>query len=477
VFKGWATSPTATSPDFDATTVYSTAANRTIYAVWGTEALRFVIKTTVAGETFAIPTEGTDTASSHANYTWDVDWGDDSGIENHSGISQQDLSPGISHTYASAGTYEIVITPHGAPVPAPFGWARAFGFISDLDEASLAEENSDKVIQVLEMPAAGFMESVTSTGNGFLLGTWAGCTSLEQVVVPDISAWPVTTIGDGFMFGTWGGCTSLEQVIVPDTSNWAVTSVGDFFLARTWTACTSLTQAVVPDTSNWAVTSVGVAFLAETWLECTSLTQAAVPDTSNWTVPSVGGAFLAETWAGCTSLEQAVVPDTSGWSVASVDYNFLVSAWEGCTSLTQAVVPDTSSWAVTSVGDSFLTHAWANCTSLAQAVVPDTSGWAVISVGDRFLDSTWYNCTSLKDISSIKLSNSFKDANGLYTNGTNFYRTFYLESADPSATGGPPSFYDDTLITALGTPPFSRQTFTNRTGMDGYTDLVDNNWA
>jgi hypothetical protein len=147
--------------------------------------------------------------------------------------------------------------------------------------------------------------------------------------------------------------------------------------------------------------------------------------------------------------------------------------WQGCTSLAEAAVPDTSNWPAASAGDWFLYETWQGCTSLAEAAVPDTSGWEAASVGDGFLYATWEGCAGLKDLSDIKLSDSLKDVPSLYSGGGNWYRTFHLESDPGDTTGAQPSFYDGTLITALGAPASDRDTFTNRSGMDGYGSLAD----
>jgi uncharacterized repeat protein (TIGR02543 family) len=503
----------------------------TLYAHWDTATLSFEVRV-ASNDSFAIPTSGHSVGGGVAGYAWDIDWGDGTTEMNKVGTSRgSSASPGISHTYASAGTYTITIRP--SDTSAPFQWARAFGF-SLSSSGSSAAENKEKVISVIAMSAKGFLESATSTGYGFLDSTWAECTNLTTAVVPDTSNWDVTTVGDNFLYSTWAGCTNLTTAVVPNTSNWDVTTIGDFFLYATWLKCSSLTVAVVPDTSSWEVNSIDFAFMVGTWLRCSSLTVAVVPDTSSWEVNSIGFAFLQQTWDSCSSLTVAVVPDTSSWEVTSIDYGFLYATWHDCSSLTVAVVPDTSSWEVTSIGDGFLAAAWSgctslttavvpdtsnwnstvgddflsstwagctslttavvpdtsnwdvttvgeyflaaawhNCTNLATAVVPDTSNWDVTTVGDGFLNYTWLNCPSLKDLSGIKFSDSFKTADNLYSGNYSWSLTFALESDPGDTIGAQPSFYTLGPITAGGTPANDCDVFQNRTGMDGYDSLSD----
>jgi hypothetical protein len=475
------------------------------------ESLSFTV--TVADKSdFIIPTSGYSAWGESADYAWDINWGDATPEENATGTSDADTaSAGISHSYAAGGTYTITIRPHDTT--SPFQWARAFGFSSDLDQSS-DPANKAKVTSVITMPAKGFLQSATSTGDYFLACTWLGCTNLVAAAVPDTSGWEITSIGDFFLFSTWHRCKSLVTATVPDTSGWEVDSIGDSFLDSTWEGCTNLVTAVVPDTSGWQVKTIGDSFLDSTWRGCTNLATATVPDTSGWEVDSIGDCFLSNTWRYCTDLVTAIVPDTSNWQVTFIGTFFLHSSWEGCTDLVTAVVPDTSDWKVASIdnfleftwydcksletaavpdtsgwgvtfiGEGFLTYTWYGCNSLTAAAVPDTSNWQVTFIGNYFLAYTWYGCENLKDLSNIKLSDSFKDVPDLdnfkdlpdlYSNSNNWHHTFYLANDPENTTGAQPSFYNGDSITAAGTPTSRCNTFTNRTGMAGY-DSLDPNW-
>jgi hypothetical protein len=276
-----------------------------------------------------------------------------------------------------------------------------------------------------------------------------------------ITIWPYNGKSDyawarAFGFSTVNDRSSLpankakvSSIIEMPTKGFLKSAIetGDRYLYATWSGCINLTKAVVPDTSNLEITSIGSSFLKETWRGCTGLPIAAVPDTSTWNITSVGGEFLRGYCHGCTSLTTAVVPNTSGWRVSTIGGAFLESTWNGCTSLTAATVPDTSTWDITSSS----------------------------TIGGSFLYCTWNGCTSLKDLSDVRLCTGFKTVNNFVSNTNNWYSTFALPRADATTTGAQPSLYDGTPITTLDTPPGDKNTFTNRTGMDGYNEL-DPNW-
>jgi hypothetical protein len=196
-----------------------------------------------------------------------------------------------------------------------------------------------------------------------------------------------------------------------------------------------------------------------------------VPDTSQWDpAPTLGDAFLFGTWGWCTSLTDAVVPDTSTWNITRINGWFLSGAWQNCSYLTAAVAPDTSAWPVARIESNFLASTWKDCSSLTTAVVPDTQNWPLSSAPNgNFLYSTWEGCAALKNISNLHLSDKLTNS---YSTVTNWKRTFYLPEVDQETFGDQPTFYNGNLISAgslSGTA--TRETFTNRTGMNGYDNL------
>lgn len=124
----------------------------------------------------------------------------------------------------------------------------------------------------LDVIYGGHVKKVTvPDGVQALVGSFEGCASLEEVVLPD----SLSSIG----YGAFVGCESLESITIPD----GVTTVGDnmFF------DCGSLTSITIGD---------GVTFIGNSaFHSCSSLTSIVIPDS----VTSIGeGAF-----AGCESLE------------------------------------------------------------------------------------------------------------------------------------------------------------------------------
>ncbi|MDR2196746.1 MAG: InlB B-repeat-containing protein [Coriobacteriales bacterium] len=561
-FEEWNTEADGSGTPVTATTSVTITAPQTLYAQWKSiEALIFTVQTTTADEDFAVSTAGYSATGTVAPYDWDINWGDSSAPQQESDpTAAGNGATNIPHTYTTPGTYTIIITPHDTT--SPFQWARAFSVGS--------VENRAKIQEVVHMPAKGFLQSATETGDDYLHGVWAGCENLTRAVTPDASDYAVQSVGLNFMHSTWYGCTSLIEASIPDNSSWEVTSLGEHFMVYTWRACTSLTSADLPDTSSWRLIDIPASFMFGTWEFCSDLTTAVVPDTSDWGVSgSVGGSFLNSTWEGCTSLTtpvvpdtsgwtisgsvgtyfmnrswggsgiteavvpdtsgwtvsgsvgrnflsftwtscpitEAVVPDTSGWTVANLDTtSFLERTWQFCTSLTEAAVPDTSNWSVSgNTGDGFLYGTWGSCTSLTEAVVPetghwnitgtimggfmretwnnctsltspvmiDTTNWMPTNAATYFMEYTWNNCPSFTDLSFFTLGNGFKSLGGavLINQNHSWWHTFYVSTPVTDVTPQP-TFADGTLITSLGTPYGSGQTFTNRTGMEGYDGLA-----
>ena len=124
----------------------------------------------------------------------------------------------------------------------------------------------------LDVIYGGHVKKVTvPDGVQALVGSFEGCASLEEVVLPD----SLSSIG----YGAFVGCESLESITIPD----GVTIIGK----AAFSYCISLESITIPD----SVTSIGEGafYMYE------SLTSIVIPDS----VTSIGeGAF-----AGCESLE------------------------------------------------------------------------------------------------------------------------------------------------------------------------------
>ena len=124
----------------------------------------------------------------------------------------------------------------------------------------------------LDVIYGGHVKKVTvPDGVQALVGSFEGCASLEEVVLPD----SLSSIG----YGAFDACDSLMSVTIGD----GVTTVGDYMFFD----CGSLTSITIGD---------GVTFIGNSaFHSCSSLTSIVIPDS----VTSIGeGAF-----AGCESLE------------------------------------------------------------------------------------------------------------------------------------------------------------------------------
>ena len=149
-----------------------------------------------------------------------------------------------------------------------------------------------------------------------LYGSFMGCVSLEEVMLPD----SLSAIG----FGAFAECESLESIVIPD----GVTFIG----SSTFFNCSGLSSIVIPDS---VVYIGGAAFF-----ECYSLTSIVIPDS----VTFIGN----QAFGFCRGLTSIVIPD----GVTFIgDQTFM-----HCSSLTSIVIPDS----VTSIGDDAFFMYWDN---------------------------------------------------------------------------------------------------------------------
>ncbi len=108
-----------------------------------------------------------------------------------------------------------------------------------------------------------------------LQGLFDGCTSLEEVKLPNCIQWLDTT---------FRGCTSLKEFTVPNTVKG---------LNKTFSECTSLKEITLPES---------VIALSETFSGCTSLAEIKLHDK----LVKIG----RKTFSGCYSLTSVYVPDS-----------------------------------------------------------------------------------------------------------------------------------------------------------------------
>ncbi len=194
-------------------------------------------------------------------------------------------------------------------------------------------------------------------------GAFAGCESLERVVLPG----SVTYIG----VGAFSGCSALVSVNIPA----GVTMIQH----RLFEGCSSLTSLVLPD----GVITIG----SYAFAGCNALTSLILP---NSVVSIENGAFSDcgltsivipegvtriedQSFIGCGSLTKIIIPN----SVTYVSSN----AFNGCSSLTSVIIPDS----VTYMGAAFL-----DCSNLTSIILPNSI--------TRIESYTFLNCSNLTDI-------------------------------------------------------------------------------
>jgi len=278
-----------------------------------------------------------------------IHWGD--GTTTH---QTTDVSP--THTYASAGTYDISIV--GA-------FPRIY-FNNGGDKLKLTEIKNWGAIEWVSMDSAFYGCSNMDITAGDLPNTsavtsfesaWRSCTGLTSFPLLDISA--VTSLSQ-----TWRNCTGLTSFPLLDTS--AVT-----VFSFTWDGCTGLTSFPLLDTS--AATS-----FSAPWRDCSSLMAFPLLDTS-------GVTSFNEAWRNCSSLTSFPLLDTSAVTVFS-------SAWRNCSSLTSFPLLDTS--AATSFNLTFF-----GCTLLDV----DVSAWDVASVttATSMFENSGFSQTSYDKLLSL----------------------------------------------------------------------------
>ena len=199
-------------------------------------------------------------------------------------------------------------------------------------------------------------------GVTFSQNTFAGCSSLAAVSIPDgMKSIP---------YGSFSGCSSLTSVIIPEN----VEIVDDYAFRN----CESLTEMRLPEN----VTKIGESAFSG----CSSLISLTIPKN----VTSIGN----NAFSGCGTLKTVDIPD----GVTSIQF----STFSGCESLTSVTIPD----GIIGIGNS----AFYGCSSLASVTIPE----GVISIGQ----SAFSGCSSLISIiipdSVAKLeSGTFRDCSSL----------------------------------------------------------------
>ena len=325
-----------------------------LFSKFSREETKALLELTTKSDVTDFQLEVTSTGST---WTYQVDWGDGS-IENFT-ESNVGINDRPSHTYSSAGVYEIKFIPTGSTTTLIFSilekekitmvdgvgsseWTE-FGlngtllsFASNLNSVSSSLDTSNVTrwygsfyknssltpFPLLDTSSATFMEYVwyenTSLTSFPLIDTsnvttltqcWANCTELTSFPSIDTSS-VVSTGGDGTatgFYGTWYNCNKLTSFPIIDVSS--ATS-----LEQTWRLCSSLTSFPDIDTSN-------ITNFKHTWQQCSGLTSFPSLNFQN-------GELFIFTWYQCSGM--TAFPGSSQGFSSATDF---MGAWDGCTNL------------------------------------------------------------------------------------------------------------------------------------------------
>jgi len=301
-------------------------------------------------------------------YDFVVDWGDGSSDT----ITTFD-DPALTHTYSTAGTYNLKISGNTYEYPyffngddgklvsidnggiLSFGTSAISAFRNSINLTQISFINTTGVVQFTDTwrvcnSLTSFPLIDTSSGTNFTKA-WYNCTSLTSFPLLDMSS------GTNFT-DTWRVCNSLTSFPLIDTSS-------GISFSNAWNGCVNLTSFPLLDVSS------GTNF-TKAWLSCANLTSFPLIDTSS-------GTDFTSTWNTCVSLTSFPLIDMSSGT------NF-DSTWNACANLTSFPLLDVSS------GISF-SNAWLNCALNSQSI--DNVMQALVNGGKPNLSTNLSGGTNL----------------------------------------------------------------------------------
>jgi len=202
------------------------------------EEFKFEVTTTAANQVFAIPVSG---GNGGKTYNWNINWGDGNTSTGVNGTGST-TSAGITHTYATAGTYQITLTPAGGNDR----WLAAFGFYGYTNGANV-QTNKNLVTKVISpitplmtRTQAEITANTTSPPNYEWYCTFYGCTNLTMGPAFTFStAWnSITTVGGSFasyMFSNCSGAAFTMNTVFNLPQN--LTTIGSYFATNMFVNC------------------------------------------------------------------------------------------------------------------------------------------------------------------------------------------------------------------------------------------------
>jgi surface protein len=321
------------------------------YIGWGSsELVSYEGLTNIVG---AFTTEWTTTANAEqitlpygvGLYTGTIDWGDGNTDVNDGSVT--------SHTYATAGTYTVIIT--GDCTGWYFGNYGGSTYITSVvnwGQLQLGTENGGYNFAFCpNLDLSSVQGTLNLTGVTVFAGLFYDCTSLTTI--NNINSWDTSAITN--MVEMFIGCTAFNQALSFNTS--AVTTMNGMFAY-----CPVFNQSLSFNTS--AVTNMVAMFIG-----CTAFNQALTFNTS--AVTDMNSMFN-----NATAFNQPLTFDTS--AVTDMSRMFI-----GCTAFNQPLTFDTS--AVTTMNDMFN-----GCSAFNQNISSWNTG-AVTEMSQMFKDAPAFN--------------------------------------------------------------------------------------
>jgi surface protein len=353
----------------------TTATSLATTAVDGVQELRLTYDTTSLGSNYEvmIPLSGTSVVT--GQFGVDINWGDGSAVESKTAAGD------FTHTYSTAGVYNVVVTAQAGKGAGRFGrdaaatgadaliectsFGHGLGF-SSLSGAFWDASNLTVAPELLP-------PTVTNISRMF-----RGASSFNQ----PLNSWDVSSVTN--MLGMFYGATAFNA----DISSWNVSSVTTMNLM--FRQATSFNQPI----GSWDVSSV--TNMGYMFYQAPSFNA----DISSWDVSSVTTMFAM--FFGASSFNQPI----GSWNVSSVtDMSYMFYA---VSSFDQPI----GSWDVSSVTN--MSYMLNSASSFNQPI----GSWDVSSVtnmGYMFQNATSFNA----DISSWDVS-SVTNMLGLFQNATSF---------------------------------------------------------
>ena len=372
------------------------------YIGWGSsELVSYEGLTNIVG---AFTTEWTTTANSEqitlpytvvtGTYSGTIDWGDGNTDVNDGTVT--------THTYATAGTYTVIIT--GDCIGWDFGQSFSGGNITSVvnwGQLQLGPDNFGyNFAYCPNLDLSSVQGTLNLTGVTNLDGLFYDCTSLTTI--NNINSWDTSAITS--MNAMFQGCTAFNQSLSFNTS--AVTSMNEMFLNAT-----NFNSALTFNTS--AVLNMGSMFSG-----CSAFNQPLSFNTA--AVTSMAGMFN-----NATAFNQNI----SSWNTGAV--TDMSSMFRACAVFNQPLTFDTS--AVTTMGRMFR-----DATAFNQNISSFNTG-AVTDMYQMFKDAPAFNQNiGTWNVANVTNFNFFMqgktDATFSTTNLNAIYNGWSTQSVQPSLT-------------------------------------------